>query len=137
MSTPRPGPFRWLAYAYGAGLPERYDEWVLHDTTTRTWALRHFARAMTQLAPFIVLVLAFVPGAFWIRLVACLGATALALIFSFAYAVETIEHRLVKAGYASGTGEIMRRERAETARTIATAERLNRIAARRARRAAH
>src|ERR1700753_773160 len=137
MSATRPGPFRWLAYAFGAGLPERYDEGVLHDTTTRTWALRHLARVMLQLSPVIIAVLIFLPGAFWIRLTACFGATALALIFSFAYVVETTEHRLVKGGYRSGIGEIVRRDRADAARTVATAERMNRIAARRARRAVH
>ncbi len=58
----RPGPLRWLWYALGGGLPARHRSWVLHDTTTRTWALRHVVRAMVQLAIPITLVLTLVPG---------------------------------------------------------------------------
>lgn len=108
MSAKRPGPLRWLAYAYGAGLPERYDEWVLRDTTSRTWWLRHLARAIIQIAPIIVGVMLLLPGPLWIRLAIVFGGGLLSLIFSFAYVVETTEHRLVKAGYASGTGERIR-----------------------------
>ena len=36
-------------------------------TTTQTWALRHVARMFVQLAVPLALVLAFVPGDFWIR----------------------------------------------------------------------
>src|SRR5687767_11674981 len=43
-----PGPVRWLLYAYGRGLPAEYREWVLHDLTTRTWALRQLLRSLVQ-----------------------------------------------------------------------------------------
>ena len=58
----RPGPLRWLAYAYGAGLPPEYREWVLHDVTTRTRHLRHFARAVAQLVPLLVVIYLLLPG---------------------------------------------------------------------------
>ena len=44
-SIRRPDPLRWLWYAYGGGLPARFAPWVLHDTTCRTWWLRHLVRA--------------------------------------------------------------------------------------------
>ena len=58
----RPGVLRWLWYAMGGGLPARYSPWVLHDTSTRTWAVRHVLRSLVQLAVPIALVLILVPG---------------------------------------------------------------------------
>jgi hypothetical protein len=132
----RPGSLRWLGYAFGAGLPNEFDEWVLRDTTSRTWVLRHLARALVQLAPVLVAVLVFVPGPFWIRGVGALGATAMAVLFCLAYMVETTDRRLTKAGYPSGIAEDIRRERSATARTEATARRRTKAAARRADRTA-
>ena len=63
----RPDPVRWLWYALGGRLPRRYSPWVLHDTTTRTWVLRHMARAFVQMMVPIGAVLIFLPGEFWIR----------------------------------------------------------------------
>ena len=44
----RPAPHRWIWYALGGGLPERNRGWVLHDTTTGTWWLRHIARSLVR-----------------------------------------------------------------------------------------
>jgi len=99
----RPGALAWLWYAMGGGLPARHRAWVLHDTTTRTWGLRHLARAMAQMAIPIAVVLTVVPGPLWIRGMTAVGGVALGLIFSVAYMPETTEHRLVKAGYPAGT----------------------------------
>ena len=104
----RPGPLRWLWYALGGGLPRRFSPWVLHDTTTRTWALRHVLRSFVQLAVPIALVLIFVPGEFWIRGMAALGGVLLALIYSIAYITEFLENRAVKAGYPVGTAQAER-----------------------------
>jgi hypothetical protein len=118
----RPDPVRWLWYAFGGTLPRRYSAWVLHDTTARTWVLRHFARSAAQLAVPIALVLLLVPGPFWIRGMAALGGILLGLFFSLAYMPETVEHRAVRAGYPTGTAASTRarlareREVAESAR---------------------
>jgi hypothetical protein len=133
----RPGLVRWLRYAFGSSLPERYDEWVLADTTSRTWVLRQVGRALVQLAPVIAAVLIFVPGPFWIRAVGATGATAMALLFSLAYMVETTDRRLTKAGYPSGLAEQLRHDRSDAARTDATARRRAKMAQRRAHRLAH
>jgi hypothetical protein len=125
---------RWLAYAYGAGLPDKYHEWVLEDTTGRTWAWRHLVRIIVQILPVVLLILFLIPGPIWIRLGMVLGGGLMALIFGFAYVVETSEHRLMKAGYQVGTGENLRRKRAELDRTEAVARRREKIAARAARR---
>ena len=107
-TPPRPGLFRWLWYALGGGLPRRFSPWVLHDTSTRTWMLRHVVRAFVQLAVPIALVLILVPGAFWIRGMAALGGILLALFFSIAYMPETLENRVKRAGYPAGSAQAER-----------------------------
>jgi hypothetical protein len=125
----RPNPVHWIWYALGGTLPERNREWVLHDTTTRTWALRHVLRSFVQLAIPIGLVLLIVPGPFWIRGMAALGGVLLALFFSLAYMTETTENRVKRAGYPAGTAQAGRdqlgreREVAESRRRRAAAER--------------
>ncbi|TFV86152.1 DUF5313 family protein [Blastococcus sp. CT_GayMR16] len=109
----RPAPHRWIWYALGGGLPERNRGWVLHDTTTRTWWLRHVARSLAQLAVPIAAVLIFVPGPFWIRGMAALAGVILGLFFSLAYMPETVEHRVVRAGFPAGTATAARHGAAE------------------------
>ncbi len=72
-TTRRPGPLRWLLYAFGAGLPAAYKDWVLHDVSTRTWQLRHLARTTIQLAPIAILLYVFIPGQAWVRALAVLS----------------------------------------------------------------
>jgi hypothetical protein len=57
----------WTWYAFGGKLPDRYREWVMHDVTCRTWALRHVARSLVQVAP-VALLLLVVLGFSWITL---------------------------------------------------------------------
>ena len=127
----RPGPLRWLWYALGGGLPERHSAWVLHDTTTSTWGLRHVLRAAVQMAVPIVLVLLFVPGPFWIRGMAALGGLLLGLIFSIAYMTETTENRVKKAGYRPGTAQAVR-DRMAVGRNAAASNKRRAAAAKRA-----
>ena len=127
----RPGVLRWLGYALGAGLPAHLSPWVLHDTTTRTWGLRHVARALVQMAVPIGIVVLVLPGPLWIRGMTALGGLALGLIFSLAYMVETTENRVKKAGYPAGTAAAVR-ERSARERQQQDAERRRTAAARRA-----
>ncbi|SDC90396.1 hypothetical protein SAMN05660690_2852 [Geodermatophilus telluris] len=127
----RPGVLRWLGYAMGAGLPPRHRTWVLHDTTTGTWVLRHVARSLAQLAVPIALVLLLVPGPFWIRGVAALGGLILGLAFSIAYMPEATENRVKKAGYPPGTAQAVR-DRSSAQRQARDTERRRAAAARRA-----
>lgn len=111
MSHDRPDPVRWLWYAYGGRLPRRYARWVLHDTTTRTWALRHVARVVIQAAPFVAAIIVLVPGPLWLRVMSATGGAIMGMIFAVCYIHETSEHRLVKAGYPPGTGHATRAAR--------------------------
>jgi hypothetical protein len=126
----RPSAARWVGYVYGAGLPARNRTWVLFDTTSHTWALRHVTRSLLQLAPLVAAVLRAVPGPFWIRAMSAGGGVAMGLIYSLGYMVETTEHRLVKAGYPVGTGERVREQTATAARAAGTARRRAKMMAR-------
>lgn len=126
----RPGVLRWLWYAMGGGLPARHSSWVLYDTSTRTWALRHVLRSMVQLAVPIVLVLILVPGPFWIRAMAALGGILLGLFFSLGYMTETTENRVKRAGFPAGSAQAAR-DRAAGERQITESERRRAAALRR------
>jgi Family of unknown function (DUF5313) len=114
----------------GGGLPARYSPWVLHDTSTRTWAVRHVLRSFVQLAVPIALVLILVPGPFWIRGMAALGGIFLALFFSLGYMTETLENRVVRAGYPAGSAQTGR-DRAAREREAQESERRRAAALRR------
>src|SRR3712207_1534646 len=63
----RPAPHRWVWYALGGGLPERHRGWVLYDSTTETWWLRHIARMFVQLAIPIARVMLLLPAGWSLR----------------------------------------------------------------------
>jgi Family of unknown function (DUF5313) len=107
----RPGPVRWVLYAFGRRLPPEYREWVLHDVTSRTWVLRHLLRTTVQLLPFAVLLYLLVPGSTGIRAAAVVGGLLLGFFYSSAYMYETTENRVIKAGYLRGTAREIRDRR--------------------------
>ena len=107
----RPDPFHWLLYAFGAGLPERNRAWVLHDVTTRTWFLRHLARAVVQIVPFAVLLYLLLPMDPTIKLGAIGMGAVMGLIYAGAFSWGSAAHRAVKAGYPEGLVEEMRSHR--------------------------
>jgi len=107
----RPAPHRWLWYALGGRLPRRNRGWVLFDTTTDTWWLRHIARTFVQMAVPIALVLTVLPAPLGLRVAAAGGGIFLAMIYSLAYMPEATENRVVKAGYPAGTAQAVRDQR--------------------------
>jgi hypothetical protein len=127
----RPAPHRWLWYALGGGLPARHRAWVLFDTTTTTWWLRHVGRSLVQMLIPIVLVMVLLPAAWQLRAAAAVGGIFLGMIYSLAYMNETVEHRVVKAGYPAGTAQAIR-DRAGSVRQRAESERKRAAAAKRA-----
>ena len=127
----RPAPHRWVWYALGGRLPARNRSWVLHDTTTGTWWLRHVARSLVQMAIPIALVMTLLPAPWGLRAAAAGGGIFLALMYSLAYMTETTENRVVKAGYPVGTAQAYR-DRAALARDRRESERKRAAQARRA-----
>ncbi len=127
----RPAAHRWLWYALGGGLPARHRAWVLHDTTTQTWWLRHLARMAVQLSIPIVLVMVLLPASWGLKAAVAGGGIFLALIYGLAYMPETTENRVVKAGYPAGTATA-HREHAAHLRQQRDNERRRAAAAKRA-----
>jgi hypothetical protein len=104
----RPNPLQWVHYAFGGRLPDRYRDWVLHDTTGRTWMWRFAARVAVQTLPwlvvgFVVLTL-FTPLPVGYVIGSLALALALSLYFTVSSADELTEVRLVKHGFPAGTG---------------------------------
>lgn len=108
----RPNPIRWLWYAVGGTLPARLAPWVLHDVTTRTWALRHAARGAVVLAPIAGACL-LLPGPIGLRLAMVLLVAIVGGYFSLSYVEESAELRAVKHGYEHGIARATRDARNE------------------------
>lgn len=111
----RPNPVQWVYYAYGGRLSDRYRDWVLHDTTARTWLWRFVLRVLVETLPWLVL--GFLALTLFTPLPAgiVLGALAIGLVTSLYFTVtsadELTEARLVKHGFRAGTGKQTRRRR--------------------------
>jgi hypothetical protein len=127
----RPAPHRWLWYAFGGRLPARHSSWVLFDTTTSTWGLRHVARSLVQMSLPIIAIMTLLPAEWGLRAAVAGGGVFLGLIYSLAYMPETTEHRVVKAGYPAGLATAIR-DRAGTDRQDRESERKRAAAAKRA-----
>ena len=127
----RPAPHRWLWYALGGALPRRHRAWVLYDTTTETWWLRHVARTLVQMSIPIVAIVVLLPAPWGLRAAVCGAGIFLGFIYSLAYMPETTEHRVVKADYPAGTATAYR-DRSSTLRQQRESERRRAANAKRA-----
>jgi len=110
----RPNPVQWTRYTFGGRLPDRYRDWVLHDTTSRHWLWRFAVRVLVETLPwlalgFLVLVL-FTPVPVGFVLAALALALVTSLFFTVTSADELTEARLVKHGFRAGTGKRVRKE---------------------------
>ena len=119
VTSRRPGPLRWVWYAFGGGLPARYREWVLYDATCPSWAWRHFARAFAQMSLAAVPIMLIVPGPLWIRLVGILLSWLVAAQYALYNMHISVEHRVHKAGYPRGAAQAGRDEAHAEARAAA------------------
>jgi hypothetical protein len=130
----RPGPLRWLKYAFGGGLPGRYTDWVLYDTTCPTWIVRHLARSIVMFAAPVVAVGVLLPAPLGLRLLIALTAGGCGLMFQVVHTIETTERRVIKAGFAPGTAEATRHRRSVATQRAANERRRQRNIDRAARR---
>jgi hypothetical protein len=126
----RPDPLHWLWYAVGGRLPERYRSWVLHDTTSSTWVLRHVLRILVALVLPVTALLLWVPAGPGLRFLTAFVTGACALMFTVLYTNEIAEWRLVQAGYPWGYGAEVRAHRSEDAQRLANRRRRERNEAR-------
>jgi hypothetical protein len=115
----RPNPLLWLCYQYGGKLPGAYREWVLHDSTCRTWLLRVVLRALMHLAPVmagLALFLRAVLGGPWALVLGSLLLGVLVYLrFVLTLTQDSTDSRLTRYGYPAGHGTAVRAQ-AEQAR---------------------
>lgn len=113
----RPNPFLWLYYQYGGRLPDTYREWVLHDSTARTWLLRVVLRALMRLAPILAglaLLLRAVLGGPWpLVLGSLLLGVLVYLRFVLTLAQDGTDSRLTRYGYPPGHATAVRTKAAK------------------------
>lgn len=94
----RPGPLRWLRYAFGGRLPPPLHEWVLHDLTDADWRLRELFRVCVQVAAPVVLAILFLPGPLEVRVLTAALLACGALFVGAAYGEELRNRRLRQHG---------------------------------------
>lgn len=96
-ASQHPNPLRWLGYALGARLPERFHDWVYEDLTGRDWRIREAGRIMLfAVVPITVLLL--LPGPLEIRIYAAAFVFIGPLFVGLAYGDELRDHRLRQHG---------------------------------------
>ena len=103
-----PGPLQWLGYAFGAGLPPRYRDWVLYDVTAPTWWVRQLVRSLAVALPVALVVALLIPGSWDIRLMAVAGGVGVAMLYVLGFVDEAAERRAVKAGFPRGYAKAVR-----------------------------
>ncbi|MFC8532192.1 DUF5313 family protein [Nocardia sp. NPDC057227] len=94
----RPGPIRWIGYAFGRRLPDSMRDWVRRDLTGDHAAARHVLRGMVPFTPLFAAFLLF-PGELWLRGSMVLLALLLALFYTVAFMPMNRAHRLAKHGF--------------------------------------
>lgn len=118
----RPGFWRWLWYAHGGSLPEEYAPWVLHDTTTSTWLLRHVARVLTILVVPVTVLVLVIPAGAGLRALTAVTTAGCAVLLTLILSSDMTERRAHAAGFPWGTAAARRAQRSEDAQR-ATAQR--------------
>ncbi|HEY0452542.1 DUF5313 family protein [Actinophytocola sp.] len=115
MALQRPNPLQWVRYTFGGRLDDRYRDWVLHDTTTRTWLWRFVLRVVVEALPWLIVAFLVLTLFTPLPLGLVLGALGVALVTSLYFTVtsadELTEARLVKHGFRAGTGKELRKRR--------------------------
>jgi hypothetical protein len=96
-ASQHPGFGRWLVYALGGRLPERYHDWVFSDLTGPDWRLREAGRIML-FAVLPVTGLLLLPGPLEIRIYCALFVIIGPLFVGLAYGDELRDRRLRQHG---------------------------------------
>ena len=110
MRAQRPSPLRWLWYAVGGRLPDRYREWVLYDLTSGAWVFRHLGRALVQHSVWLLVLLLPIPLS--LRVWMIVVAVSVGVFFSLSFMEDASERRLIKHGFPIGLNRRIREESA-------------------------
>ena len=97
MATTRPGPLRYIGYAFGRKLPDEMREWVRNDLTGDRAVPRHIFRAMVPLVPIFIAAL-FIPGSPMLKGASLLLGLMLALFYSIVLIDPSRRRRLIQHG---------------------------------------
>src|SRR5438552_16649043 len=103
----RPGVLRWLGYAVGVRLPERYNDWARHNATSKHWRARYVLQRSVGIVPLCTVWL-LLPVSIWLRLSLVLMAALVAYFYSCAYMEESVEQRLGRQGFPPTTRRHLR-----------------------------
>jgi hypothetical protein len=99
----RPPPGRFVLYALGFRLPERYDDWVFHDLIDRGWRIREALRLMVIPVPFVIATM-FLPGSIGLRLLTASFFVFGPAMIGAAYGDEFRAYRLRQHGLLPPSG---------------------------------
>jgi hypothetical protein len=117
MAGRRPNLILWLYYQYGGTLGAAYRDWVLHDSTCRTWLLRVVLRGLMRIAPVMAVLVIILRGVLGGPLPLVLGSILLGVLvhlrFVLTLAVDSVDSRLARYGYPAGYGTTARRQAAQ------------------------
>jgi hypothetical protein len=81
---------------------------VLYDLTSRSWVLRHFARALVQHSVWLLVLVLPIP--LDLRLWLLAAAISVGLFFSLAFIEDASERRLIMHGFPVGLNRRIREE---------------------------
>ncbi|MFT4087064.1 MAG: DUF5313 family protein [Gordonia sp. (in: high G+C Gram-positive bacteria)] len=110
----RPNPVQWIAYAYGAKLPDSLHEWVANDLMGRTATPRHLIRTQICFVPIYLALYFGFPGVWWLRALMVLLGASLAFIFSISYMDQNRVRRLQKHGLGNSPKTFRQQAEAES-----------------------
>ncbi|GAA4386287.1 DUF5313 domain-containing protein [Tsukamurella soli] len=92
-----PNPLRYIAFVYGAALPDHNREWVRHTLTCDTWVVRHLIRGQLALVPVYAILLA-IPGPLGLRCATVLLGVFVVLFYNVVYMRQNRARRLQRSG---------------------------------------
>lgn len=93
----RPAPLRYVAFVYGAALPDRNRGWVRHALTSDAWMTRALLRGQLAMLPLYAIILAM-PGNRLIQAGAVLLGIFLVTFYNVVYMRQNRARRLQKNG---------------------------------------
>ncbi len=110
MTTARPTPLQYVAYAYGRRLPDSMRRWVAEDLAGQGAVRRHMIRM--AIPPFLVLApFWLLPASLYVHLEMTAPIYAWALLMALALNKIWRRHRLVQHGLDPNFVDVIKRKK--------------------------